>query len=61
MVLRSQEAWGLDQFRQTPANAATLNTSTDFHGMVLTAFVSVLEKTEEEQIDCLLNGFVYLL
>ena len=35
MVLRSQEAWGLDQFRQTPANAATLNTSTDFHGMVL--------------------------
>ena len=35
MVLRCQEAWGLDQFRQTPANAATLNTFTDFQGMVL--------------------------
>ena len=35
MVLRSQEAWGIDQFRQTPANAVTLNTFTDFQGMVL--------------------------
>lgn len=35
MILRNQEAWGIEQFRQGPAKAWTLNVFADFRGVVL--------------------------